>query len=336
MDHAAFVRAADRGVVPPVTLIHGADVQLLDDALAAATRGLFPDADAAALGREVVDARETPLEAVLRSAQTLPFMTAARLIAVRRCQACPAKAADLLAAYVGDPNPATRLLFLAEEPLGATRDRKEHWLLRAIPPAAIVELRPRRGRALEDWLRARAAAEGLTVGEEAARLLVQWAGEDGATLLAEARKAALAGGAENRAVGVAEVGAIVGENRLSDVFELTRALERREGGLALKTLDRLLDTVDAPFLLAQLSREIRTAWTIREWRARGQSVDQIARALRRPPGVVEAIARTGASLELAELRRRLVRCWEVERRLKSSGEARAEITALVAELCRGG
>lgn len=336
MDYAAFVRDAGRGAVPAVTLIHGADVQLLDDALAAATRGLFPEPDTVTLGREVVDARETALEAVVRSAQTLPFMTAARLIAVRHCQAFPAKTVDLLAAYVRDPNPTTRLLFLAEEPLGPGRDRKEHWLLRTVPREVIVELRERRGKALEDWLRARAAAEGLTVGEEAARLLVQWVGDDSATLLSEARKAAVAGGSENRTVGVAEVGAIVGENRLSGVFDLTRALERGEGGLALKTLERLLDTVELPFLVAQLAREIRTAWTIREWRARGQSIDQIARALRRPPGVVEAIAREAQKLDATALRRRLARCWEVERRLKSGGDARAEVTALVAELCRGG
>ena len=33
--------------------------------------------------------------------------------------------------------------------------------------------------------------------------------------------------------------------------------------------------------------------------------------------------------------RQLARCWDVERRLKSSGEPRAELTALVAELCGG-
>ena len=32
----------------------------------------------------------------------------------------------------------------------------------------------------------------------------------------------------------------------------------------------------------------------------------------------------------------LERCWDVERRLKSGGEPRAELTALVAELCAPG
>jgi hypothetical protein len=33
------------------------------------------------------------------------------------------------------------------------------------------------------------------------------------------------------------------------------------------------------------------------------------------------------------LPRQLVRCWEAEWRCKSGGQARAELTALVAELC---
>ena len=336
MDYATFLRDAERGAVPPIALIHGADVQLLDDALDAVTRGLFPDATTATLGRELVDARETTLEAVLRSAQTLPFMTNARLVAVRHCQELPGKAVDLLAAYTRDPNPTTRLLLLADAPLGPTRDRKEHWLLRTVPPVATIALRERKGRALEEWLRARAAVEGLTVGEEAARLLVQWVGDESATLLAEARKAALAGGSDNRTIGVAEVGAIVGEHRLHGVFDLMREIERREGGLALRMLDRLLDTEEPLFVLGQLVREVRTAWMVREGRARGRSIDELARACRRPPGVIEAIAREAQKLPATALPLRLSRCWEVERRLKSGGDARAELAALVAELCAGG
>jgi hypothetical protein len=57
--------------------------------------------------------------------------------------------------------------------------------------------------------------------------------------------------------------------------------------------------------------------------------------LRVPAGVAEAIvARTRGSAG-ERLPRQLERCWQVERRLKSSGEPRAELTALVAELCAG-
>jgi DNA polymerase-3 subunit delta len=334
MDYAVFLQGARRGQPPPIALLHGPDAQLLDDALAAATRGLFRDAGEAALGREVFEGGEASVDDIVRAASTLPFMTAMRLVVVRRCQALPAKGADALAAYARDPNPATSLLLLADEPLGASRDRRDHWLLNAVPPAAVVSLAMREGRAADAWLRERAAAEGLTVSEEAARLLAQWVGDDGASLLGEARKAALAGGPDNTAVGVKEVTAVVGEHRLSGVFDLTRAVQRREPGVALRTLDRLLATEEPMRLLALLTADVRATITVADLAGRGQGAEQIARVVRKPAPVVDAIARGAAAAPAAVLARRLERCWEVERRLKSSGEPHAELTALVLDLCR--
>jgi len=336
VEYVELLRAVERGAPPPVALLHGADPLLLDDALGLAARALFRGPEETALAREVFEGAETTVEAVVRSAQTVPFMTSRRLVVVRRCQALPARGADALAQYARDPNPTTCLFLLADEALGAGRERRQdHWLLGAIPAALTVALAVPTGRALEGWLRQRAAAGGLSVSEGAARLLVGWVGGEGASLLGETRKAALAGGPDSTRVGVNEVEAVVGQHRVNDVFELTRAVERRDAGQALRLLDRLLATEEPLRLLALLVNDVRTAWGVAELAARGQSVDAIARALRRPPRVVEAIARAvGAATEPA-LARRLARCWEAERRLKSSGEPRAELAALVADLCAG-
>jgi DNA polymerase III delta subunit len=332
MDYAAFLRQAERGEPPPIALLHGGDGQLLDDALGAVTRALFPDRALAAWGREVFDGHERGVDDIVRSALTLPLGSGRRLVAVRRAQALAAKGSDALVAYAASPNPATCLLLLADEPLRASRERRaDHWLLGTLPAAAIVELPSRGSRELPGWLRQRAALEGLTVTDEAARLLVELTGEDTATLLGEARKAALAGGPDNRAVGVKDVGAIVGEHRLDAIFDLTRAVERRDTAGALKTLDRLLATEDALLLLAVLVRDVRTGWTAVAWRRRGRSIDDIARALRRPPSVIETL--TATSRSETHFAAQLRRCWDVERSLKSSGEPRAEMAALVAELC---
>lgn len=333
MDYATFIRQAERGEAPPIVLLHGGDSQLLDDALGAATRGLFPDPALAAWGREVFDGREGSVDEIVRSAMTLPLGVGRRLVAVRRAQALAQKGTDGLAAYAASPNPATCLVLLADESLRASRERRaDHWLLGALPAAAIVELPTRGARDLAGWLRQRASLEGLTVSDEAARLLVELTGEDTVRLLGEARKAALAGGADNRVVGVKEVGAIVGEHRLDGIFDLTRAVERRDLAGALKTLDRLLATEDAMLLLAVLTRDVRTAWTALAWRRRGRPVDEIARALRRPPAVIEALTGAAGASETG-FAWKLRRCWDAERRLKSSGEPGAEMAALVADLC---
>jgi DNA polymerase-3 subunit delta len=335
VDYAAFLTAAERGQPPALALLHGADDQLLDDALGLVTRGLFADASELALGREVLEGDEASVETVVRSAMTLPFMTKRRLIVVRRAQALPGKGGEALTAYARDPNPTTCLVLVASEPLAASRERRsDHWLLGAVPSASVVALPLRKGKGMVDWLRQRAGAEGLTVTEEAARLLVQWVGEDGARLLGEARKAALMGGPANHKVGEAEVTAVVGEHAVKDVFDLTSAVEQGSLAKALPLLDRLLATEEPIRLLALLTRNVRIALTVRELAAAGQSADQIARSVRpTPPFVVKTIMDRVAGPAGAALPRQLARCWEAEWRCKSGGQPVAELTALVAELC---
>src|SRR5207302_1652970 len=248
MDYATFIRQAEKGEPPAMTLLHGGDVQLLDDALDAATRGLFPDRALAAWGREVFDGRESSADEIVRAAATMPLGVDRRLVAVRRPQALAAKGAEALGGYAKSPNPATCLLLLADEPLRASRDRRtDHWLMGAVPAAAIIELPTR-------------------------------------------------------------------------------------GARALKMLDRLLATEDAMLLLTVLARDVRTAWTAVAMRRRGRSVDEIARALRRPPVVIDTLTGSPSGSE-AHFAWKLRRCWDAERRLKSSGEPRAEMVALVADLC---
>src|SRR5262245_48010579 len=117
MDPTAFLRQVERGQIPPVALVHGADAQLVDDVLVAVGRALFPDPGHAAFDREVLDGRETSVDGVLSASLTLPFGAAARLVVVRHCQALASKGGDALRQYAASPNPTTVLLLLADESL---------------------------------------------------------------------------------------------------------------------------------------------------------------------------------------------------------------------------
>jgi DNA polymerase III delta subunit len=332
VDFDGFLRRVAAGPPPAVALLHGADTQLLDDALAAVSQALGRDPAATAFDREVLDGREASAAAVVQSAMTLPVAAPLRLVAVRHCQALPVKAREVLADYAARPNPSACLLLLSDESLAAGRGRKEHWLLGAVPAAAVVTLPARTGPALEQWLRRRAAAEGLTVSEEAAHQLVEWVGDDGAALLGEVRKAALAGGPHNQSVGAREVASVVGERRVSGVFDLTAAVTKGDMPLAVRALESLLATEEPVRIVALLGAEVRMGWTIEVWSGKGQRLEQIARILNRPLHVVQAhAARAREAPGAAPSRLRL--CWEADRRLKSGGDARAELTALVVALC---
>jgi DNA polymerase-3 subunit delta len=332
MDYAALLREIGRGRVPPLLLLHGAEPFFLDDALAQATRALFPDPSTATLNRELLDAREVSVDAVIRTALTLPFLASTRLVAVKRVQELSTREHEPLARYARAPNPSTCLLLLADEPL-----RADHWLLRALPAAAVVEARRPSGASLVSWLKSRATANGVELTEEAAQLLIQWVGEDLTALVGEMEKAALYASPTAPRVDLPEVRAVVGEHRLRSVFELVRALERCELGDALSLLERLLAAGEEPLaILGVVTRELRLTWLVKEWSRRGSSVEEVTRRLRRPPHVAEALLSRATALSSEALARRLTRCWEVERRLKSGGAPHPEMTLLLADLCVAG
>src|SRR5688500_13990788 len=107
MDYTSLVHQAEQGEPPPVALVHGADTHLLDDVLAAVTRGLFREPSEAVFDREVVDGREVGVDSLVQAALTLPVLTPRRLVAVRHAQALKPSGAPAIAQYAAAPNPNT-------------------------------------------------------------------------------------------------------------------------------------------------------------------------------------------------------------------------------------
>ena len=171
--------------------------------------------------------------------------------------------------------------------------------------------------------------------DEARSLLIDCVGEDLTTLANELEKVFLSLEPGTKRVTAGDVRAVVGEHRSRSIFDLTRAMERRDLGQGLSLLDRLLAAGEEPLgLLGMLTRELRSLWQAKEWRRQGKSVDEIARLLRRPARVVEGVLGRATATGSETLSRGLERCWEVERSLKSGGDPKAEMTMLFVDLCR--
>ena len=292
MQYAAWREGLGRGQAAPVVLLHGPEPFLIEEALVHLTRAVCPDPGLLVMSREVLEARDVGADGIVRAAETLPWGTPRRLVVARGAEGLGPKQAEPLIEYLRAPNPSTVLVFTVPQPLAPS-----HWLRTAVPAACAVEVPQLGGRALAGWLRSRASADGFELGADAAQLLITLVGDDPAALAGEVGKAALAGGPENRRVGTAEVRAVVGEHRSHEVFELTRAVERRDAAAALSLLERLLLAGEEPLrILAILSGYARHAGL----RAAGD---------------------------------RLERCWQVERRLKLGAAPRPALSVLVADLC---
>ena len=331
MDYTSFLKAAERGEAPPVVLLHGPELFLLEDAVSRVTHALFAEATDRALLRETFDVKEAGAESVVQAALMLPWGSARRLVVARGVEDLGAKQGEPLAAYVRAPNPSTVLLLLASRALPST-----HWLMQAVPSGSSVAVTSLVGRQLIGWLRARARADGFELDEAAAELLAELSGTDLTGLRGDIEKAALAGGPDNRRVGIAQVRAVVGEHRLHNIFELTRAIAARDTASALRLLELLLNAGEDPFgVLGMLGREARALWQAAEGLRLGRREEEIARGLRRPPDAAAALIERARAMAPGGPARLLTRCWEVERRLKLSGLARPEVSLLIADLCAG-
>jgi DNA polymerase-3 subunit delta len=331
VDHASLLKAAETGQVPPALLLHGPEPFLLNDAVARISQGLFPEGGDLSLVRETLDAPAVGAGAVVQAALVLPWTGSRRLVVARGLEALGARQGEPLAAYLAAPNPSTVLVLVAGELLEAG-----HWLARAMPAAGVVAVPRPSGRQLLAWLRARARSSVIDLPEDAAALRVELVGADLSRLAGELAKAALAGSPAGGRVGVEEVRAVVGEQRVRRIFELTDAVVRRDAGPALVLLEALLAAGEEPLaVIAVVARDLRLQWQVAEGLRQGRSEAEMARSLRRPPSVAQALVERARALSPAAAAGALGRCWSAERRLKLSSPARPEAVLLVAELCAG-
>ncbi len=164
---------------------------------------------------------------------------------------------------------------------------------------------------------------------------MELAGEEATILAGELEKAILYSG--GGPVGVDDVRAVLGVERIRSIFELTNGLLRRDVAAALGVVGKLLAEGEEPLgLLGMVTRELRFIWQVKRWTAAGKRQDEIARLTRRPATVLEDALARAAATPASELRRGLERCWEVEGRLKSGTPSpRGELEMLLYELCRG-
>ena len=330
MDTVAFLKGVEQGIISPVLLFHGSEPFLLSDALTQLAQRLFSDPSLLSLNRELLEAKEVTPERIVLSAQTVPCFAQRRLVIIRDAQALPSKGRETIQAYLKAPNPTTCLVFVSGEPLPGT-----HWLMNALPSSCVVESRGLAGAGLMAWLRRYAKTNNVECSDDALAVLIECVGEDLTTLVSEMEKVSLSLPRGTNRMDADQVRAVVGEHRARSIFELTRAMERRDLGQGLFVLDRLLATGEEPLsTLGMLTRELRLLWQTKEWRRQGKSAEEIARLLRRPARLVESFLGRAEATDIETLRRGLERCWMVEQSLKAGGQPRAEMTLLFVDLCR--
>ena len=265
-----------RGVLHPVYLLLGPEEHLRRRAVELLRKKAVAD-EGLAFNFSIFEAGSAPMADAVAAANTFPLGSRHRIVVVMGMEALPADEAAVLQAYVEKPQSKTVLLLSAAE-----MDRRSALYRRLAETAAVVELPKLKAFELERWAEERLRQAGLRISPSAVRKLVDLAGADLDTLSQEVDKLALYC-AGQKAIPDSAVDTLVRGSRQRSIFELTRAIGKRDRPQALRVLGSLIEAGEHPLMIVtMLARHFRQVLIAREMTQQGRSPGEIASAAQIP------------------------------------------------------
>ena len=271
-------------------VLYGRDDFSLREELARMKGGLDSDGMLSS-NTDVLDGREVSPEQLMAICDTMPFLSAHRLVVVegllkrfdpperprRGARGARRGSVEALERWRGLADyaqrmPGTTTLVLVDEELSA-----DNPLLKALSSAGQVrEFRPL--RAVLQWILERAQNQGMDISPAAARLLADLVGNNLWVLASELEK--LAAYAQGRRIEGADVRALVSEARQVNIFAMVDAIVERRAAVALRLLRQLTTAgAEGGYLLAMVVRQYRLIIQARELMTAGVATREIGQRL---------------------------------------------------------
>jgi DNA polymerase-3 subunit delta len=242
---------------------------------------------------DVLDGREVSPEQLMAICDTMPFLSAHRLVVVegllkrfdpperprRGARAARGGSTEALERWqsladYAQRMPDTTTLVLVDGELSG-----DNALLKALKSAGQVrEFRALRPGAVLQWILERAQNQGIDISPAAARLLADLVGNNLWVLASELAK--LAAYAQGRRIEGADVRSLVSEARQVNIFAMVDAIVERRAGVALRLLRQLkMAGAEGGYLLAMVVRQYRLIIQAREMMTAGLSTREIGQQL---------------------------------------------------------
>ncbi|MBU3698396.1 MAG: DNA polymerase III subunit delta [Candidatus Kapabacteria bacterium] len=332
------------GNFPPAILLFGEEDFLVEHG----AQRLFDAAakqDATGMNTDVLDGEQTSLDAVLSIARSFPMMSDRRVVWVRRAEKLSAresKGSDALGAYLADPSAATVLLFTATiaaaDGIGRLRQRpdalkkklsKVRYPLNRLIAAATWDEYPRQSEAqVRSWMGKYSSSLGLVLPAEAPDLLMAKVGTGLREIAMELDKLQIYVG-QGGAATLEDVHRLAGSTREFNVFELQRAIGRRDAPSALRILNAMLEADSQEIMiLTMLARHFTSLYALIDLRGVNDPSVIARQSGLQPFAVTEAFQHLEA-LGPRRIEQALHHIRQAERALRSSSDKRLTMEIMV-------
>lgn len=324
----AIWKSIGEGKVEPVYLLTGVEQHLIDTTIRKIVKAM-PDIDESSVLR--FDLEETPIEAVLEEADTLPFLEDRKLIIANNASFL--KAADktkekvvhnitLLETWLSNPSPTATVLFLA--PYEKLDGRKK--IVKIMQQkAVVVEAMPLTGRDLTTWVQNEAGTNGIKISPEIAQILVDMAGDSLLKLSNEITKIGMymnGNGEVTREI----IEMLVPRLPEMDVFRLTDAYMTGNVKRTISIYHDLLRNGEEPIMLTSLiAGQIRLMIHVTSLVKKGYQQQQIAKTLNVHPYRVKLIMENRSIPKMERLLLILQKLAHIDHQLKSTSGKRERV-----------
>ncbi len=288
----------------PAYLLHGDDEVKFDAWRARVRKRAEDEAPDAVI--ELLPADSLTAEALVSSMQAMTLGMGRTYVLAEGVEKLRDAGIKRVAEALGDLGPDTVVVMIVSGKVSRDKGPAPAKLIKAVAKAGgeVQLCAAPAGAGLALWVTKQASDLGLTIGREAAAVLVERVGGSQQRLMRELEKLSIYS-AEDGQVGTDDVEAIAALDVDARAFQLGDAVVAGERAHALAIAEELRDAgVDPmPILFALLGkvRETRLAWAMIN---AGRSLDDIQSAIRKPPWLVkrvmaEARSADGERLELA-------------------------------------
>lgn len=323
MDAKAAAKAVKQGEVSSVYLLYGSEKYQMNEFAALLERQLLSkeDRDFALIH---MDLSETPIQAVVEEAETVPFMVPRKLIFVRDASLFTAgkengkveHRIEALLDYMENPAEYSVLVFMVNQE--KLDERKK--VVKAVKKAGTaLAFLPLGGEDLLKWVEQQASKQNCAFARGAAEALIRNAGTSLQTLAGEVDKLCLFAGSGGT-VDESTVDELVARSTEQSVFALVEDIANLRLDKALYIFYELLKQREEPIKIAALiTRQFRIILQVKILSRQSYSQQQIASQLGLHPYAVKIAGEQAKKFETAKLENILNYLGDLDYKMKSGG-----------------
>ncbi|MFC4766329.1 DNA polymerase III subunit delta [Effusibacillus consociatus] len=277
MSYREMMQEIKKGILHPVYVLYGTEQLLIREVVEALEQAVNPD-DSLNTLRFHCD--ETPIQAAVREAETLPFLSDKRLVIVQNATLFTGAKSprndhdtDALLRYLENPSPTSTVVLTV---LADKLDERKKITKAAQKNGRVAAFLPLKEQELRDWILEKTRQLKVSITPDAIARLILVCGSNLTLLSTELEKMSLFAG-ENGTIEEETVNLLVSRTLDQDIFVFVDEAVRLRKEKAMRLMRDLIKSKQAPiYLLFMITRQIRIMLQVKILSSRGLSVQQIA------------------------------------------------------------